>query len=50
MLESEAAHNDAALLWELQSRVDQLFDSCDEPPSVNAQLAKTLVRLLNCLQ
>ena len=50
MLESEAAHNDAALLQELQSRVYQLFDSCDEPPSVNAQPAKTLVRLLDCLQ
>ena len=50
MLETEAAHNDAALLRELQNRVDQLFDSSDESPSVNAQLAKTLVRLLNCLQ
>ena len=50
MLESEAAHNDAALLRELRSRVDQLFDSCDEPPLVNTQLAKTLVCLLNCLQ
>ena len=50
MLESEATHNDAALLRELRSRVDQLFDSCDEPPSVNVQLAKSLVRRLNCLQ
>ena len=38
MLKSEAPHNDATLLWELWSRVDQLFDSCDEPPLVNAQL------------
>lgn len=50
MLEIATARDDAALLWELQSRVDQLFDSSDESPSVDVQLAKTLVYLLNCLQ
>lgn len=50
MLEIATAHNDSALLWELQSRVDQFFDSSDESLSVDARLAKTLVRLLNCLQ
>jgi ubiquitin-protein ligase E3 D len=50
MLEIAAAHDDAALFQELQSRVDQLFDSSDESPSVDAQLAKTLVCMLNCLQ
>ena len=50
MVEIASAHNDAALLQELQGRVDQLLDSSDESPSVDAQLAKTLVSLLNCLQ
>ena len=50
MLEIAAAHNDAALLQELQSRVDQLFDSPDESLSVDARLARTLACLLNSLQ
>lgn len=50
MLEIAAVHNDAALLQELQARVDQLFDSSDESSTVDARLAKTLVSLLNCLQ
>ena len=50
MVEIAPAHNDAALLRELQGRVDRLFESSDESASVDAQLAKTLVSLLNCLQ
>lgn len=50
MVEVAPAYNDAALLRELQGRVDRLFDSADESPAVDAQLAKTLVSLLNCLQ
>lgn len=50
MVEIATAHNDTALLRELQDRVDQVFDSSDESSSVDAQLAKTLVSLLNCLQ
>lgn len=49
MVEITTAHNDAALLRELQNRVDQLFDPPDAS-SVDAQLAKTLASLLNCLQ
>jgi len=50
MVEIAPAHNDAALLRELQGRVDRLFESSDGSPSVDAQLTKTLVFLLNCLQ
>jgi len=50
MVEIATAHNDVALLWELQRRVDRLFDSYHESSSVDAQLARTLVSLLNCLQ
>lgn len=50
MVEIAPAHNDAALLRELQGRVGRLFESIDESPSVDAQLAKTLVSLLSCLQ
>ena len=50
MVEVAPAYNDAALLRELQGRVDRLFESSDESPAVDAQLAKTLVSLLNCLQ
>lgn len=50
MVEIAPAHHDTALLWELQGRVDRLFDSSDELSSVDSQLAKTLVSLLNCLQ
>lgn len=50
MVEVAPAYNDAALLRELQGRVDRLFESADESPAVDAQLAKTLVSLLNCLQ
>jgi len=50
MVEIAPAHNDAALLRELQGRVDRLFESSDESPFVDAQLAKTLVSLLSCLQ
>ena len=50
MVEIAPAHNDGALLRELQGRVDRLLESADESPSVDAQLAKTLVSLLNCLQ
>jgi hypothetical protein len=50
MVEIATAHNDMALLWELQRRVDRLFDSYHESSSVDAQLARTLVSLLNCLQ
>jgi len=50
MVEVAPAHNDVALLRELQGRVDRLFESSDESPSVDAQLAKTLVFLLGSLQ
>ena len=50
MVEVAPAHNDAALLRELQGRVDRLFESSDESLSVDAQLAKTLVSLSSCLQ
>jgi len=50
MVEIAPAHSDVALLQELKARVDRLFESSDESPSVDAQLAKTLVSLLNCLQ
>ena len=50
MVEVAPAHNDAALLQELQGRVDRLFEFSDESLSVDGQLAKTLVSLLNCLQ
>jgi hypothetical protein len=49
-VETATLHDDPALLMELQDRVDRWFDSSDESPSVDAQLAKTLVSLLNCLQ
>jgi len=49
MVEIAPAHNDAALLWELQDRIDRLFEFSDESSSVDVQLAKTLVSLLNCL-
>lgn len=50
MVEIAPAYNEAALLRELQGRVDRLFESSDESPAVDARLAKTLVSLLNCLQ
>jgi len=50
MVEIASAHNDAALSRELQGRVGRLFESDDESSSVDAQLAKTLVSLLGCLQ
>lgn len=50
MVEVAPAHNDVALLQELQGRVDRLFESSDESPSVDAQLAETLVFLLSSLQ
>ena len=50
MVEISTPHDDAGLLRELQSRIDQLFDFSDELPSADAQLAKTLLSLLNCLQ
>lgn len=50
MVEIAPAHNDVALLRELQGRVDRLFESSDESSSVDNQLAKILVSLLNCLQ
>ena len=50
MVEIAPAHNDTALLRELQGRVDRLFEFSDESSTVDAQLAKTLVSLLNCLQ
>ena len=50
MLETAIAHDDTALLRELKNRVDQLFGSSDTLPSVDAQLAKTLVSLSNSLQ
>ena len=50
MVEIASAHNDAALSRELQGRVGRLFESNDESTSVDAQLAKTLVSLLSCLQ
>ena len=50
MVEIAPAHNDAALSRELQGRVGRLFESNDESSSVDAQLARTLVSLLSCLQ
>lgn len=50
MVEIAPAHNDAALLRELQGRVGRLFEFSDESSSVDAQLAKTLVSLLSSLQ
>ena len=50
MVEVASAHSDAALLQELQGRVVRLFESSEESPSVDAQLAKTIVSLLTCLQ
>ena len=50
MVEIAPAHNDVALLQELQGRVDRLFESSDEATSIDTQLAKILLSLLNCLQ
>ena len=50
MVEIAPAHNDTALLRELQGRVDRLFEPSDESSSVDARLANLLVSLLNCLQ
>ena len=50
MVEIAPAHNDVALLRELQGRIDRLFESSDESSSVDSQLAKILVSLLSCFQ